>query len=70
MLGADVVDDDGPMTICETVVAGIITVDGTIVDGTTAVGVFWGVPGLVLIVTDGTPATVEHMFSNARNDNA
>ena len=58
------------MTICETVVAGITTVDGTIVDGTIAVGVLWDVPGLVLIVTDGTPATVEHMFSNARNENA
>jgi len=53
LLGADVVDD-GPMTICETVVTGIIVVDGTI-----AVGV-----GLVLSVTVGIPATDTHMFSN------
>jgi len=42
------------MTICETVVTGIIVVDGTI-----AVGV-----GLVLSVTVGIPATDRHMFSN------
>ena len=28
-----------------------------------------GVPGLVLIVTDGIPATVEHKLSNARYEN-
>ena len=69
-VGADVVDD-GPMTTCEMVVTGAI-VDGTFaVDGTTAVGVLWDdVPGVVLIVTDGTPATVEHKFSKARNENA
>ena len=68
MLGVvnDVVDE-GPMTICETVVAGIITVD---TDGTIAVGVLWDVAGLVLIVRDGTPGTVAHAVANARNGNA
>jgi hypothetical protein len=86
MLGADVADD-GPTTICGTVVTGTIAVDGIIaVDGTNAVdetitvgvlapgsvavfGVLWDAPALVLIVTDGTPATVEHVVSNARNEN-
>ena len=54
--------DDGPTTTCDM---------GTdVVRGTIAVGVLGEVARLVLIVTDGTPATVEHMFSNARNDNA
>ena len=53
-----VVVDDGPMTICEM---------GTdVVRGTVNVGVLWDVPGLVLIVTDGIPETVEHKLSNAR----
>ena len=52
-----VVVDDGPITICE-----ILT---DVVWGTTAV-----VPGTVLSVTVGTPATVEHKFSKARNENA
>ena len=56
-----VVVDDGPTTICD--------MGADVVRGTVAVGVLWDViPGLVLIVTDGIPVTVEHMFSNARNE--
>jgi hypothetical protein len=72
MLGADVADD-GPMTTCGTVVTGTIVVDGTIaVDGPIVVvgPPLWDVPGLVLIVIDGTPTTVEHKSSNARHEDA
>lgn len=54
ILGADVVDDD---PVC-------VGVPGSVV----VVGVLRGVPALVLIVTDGTPATVEHMSSKTRNE--
>lgn len=68
VVGADVVDD-GPMTICGTVVVGTTDVDGAFEPGSVAVfGV--PVPALVLIVTDGIPGTDEHTASNANNENA
>jgi len=75
VLGADVVDD-GPMTVCGTVIiGGTINVDWTIgVDtveppgSVTEVGALWDdvdeAPSLVSIVIDGTPPTSEHTFSN------
>lgn len=41
-----------------------------VVRGTIAVGAIWDVPRLVLIVTEGISVTVEHKFSNARNEKA
>jgi len=59
VLGADVVADDGPMTICGMVVGGIITVDWTV-----TVGVPVDVGVLVLIVRDGMPVTDAQLMSN------
>ena len=67
VLGADVVDD-GPMTTCERVVGTAVVTETGVVYGSVAVfGVLWGVPPLVLIVTDGIPAD-EHVVSNARKE--
>ena len=49
-----VVVDDGPMIICDMGMDDVIET----------------VTGLVLIVTDGIPATVEHKFSKSSNENA
>ena len=42
-----------------------------VVRGIVGEGVLWdNVAGSVLIVTDGIVVTVEHKFSNAKNENA
>jgi hypothetical protein len=67
VLGADVVDD-GPMTICEMGTV-VVAETGDVAESVAVFGVLWGVPALVLIVTDGRPAD-EHVVSNAGNENA
>lgn len=75
LLTLDVVDD-GPMTICGTVVTGTIDVNvaGICVKGkfdvagivaVGSVGAFWDGPGSVLSVIGGTPVTEAHILSNA-----